>query len=572
MDPQKTADRAPIVRATRLMLLAALAALFVFFWIVVLRRFNYAYELEWMAGGVLDHVERVRQGKPLYVAPTSDWIPFLYPPLYYWLSALLSRFMTDYLACRALSLACTVATAFFVWVLARQLGASRFWRVVAVGLFFASFSYTSYWYDLERSDSLTIAMLSAGAVVLFRFRGLGGALVAGAIIGGAFFAKQPATTFLGAGALGLVLAGQWRRGLAFGAAGVLVIVTAVVWLNGQTGGWFYYYCVKMPAAHGFDAKLIAMFFVDDTSRAFVFTLATAILGGRLSLHLFRRARKLDDPEGPSPDLVVFTGLLAAGFVSSGSSRLHAGGWPNVLVFWTTFACVAVAVVASRFEEIARKTPLAAPAAALLCATVLFQVGLFAYDPNDHVPGPDQRKYAVVVNDVVKRLEADGGEVLMQGRGHVTSKRHFHLAALADVLRIGDPVPADLASALRSHRFAAYIVDDLDELKLTRLLKKESELFTLTSSEYFISERIDDRNPPCIVGWIARPSWVLRPRKTSLTTLTRDQLNRRQRIEMGIAESRMRVKQSGAAPDLDPLDVETMAADLDRAGVVSSGDD
>lgn len=572
MDDPKSVDRAPIVRATRLMLLAALAALFVFFWVVVIRRIGYPYELEWMTGSVLDHVERVRQGKPLYAAPTSDWIPFLYPPLYYWLSAALSRFMTDYIACRGLSLVCTVVTAGFVWQMAKQLGGALFWRVVGVGLFFACFSLTSFWYDLERCDSLTIAMLTAGAVTLFRFRGLAGAAAAGAIIGGAFFAKQPATMFLGAGALGLVLAGQWRRGLAFAAGGALVIFPTVAWLNAQTGGWFTYYCVKMPAGHGFEAKLISTFFIEDTSRAFLLTLVTAVLGGRLAVHLLRRARKIDDPNGPSPDLIVFTGFLMAGFVSSASSRLHAGGWPNVLVFWTTFGCVAVAVVGSRLEELARTTKLAPATIAFMCATVLFQVGLFAYDPNDRVPGPDEKKYAILINDMVKRLEADGGEVLMQGRGHVTAKRHYHLAALVDILRIGDPVPEELAGAFRAHRFSAFLIDDLDELKLTRLLKKESELFKIVAADYFISERIDDRNPACIVGWIARPSWILRPRKTPLTSMSRDELNRRQKIEMGIAESRMRVMQSGADPGLDPWTVETAAADLDRAGRVPTGDE
>src|SRR5262245_34727973 len=79
------------VRALRFAVLAAAATLTGMFLYVVLRRLAFPYELEWMTGSVMDHVERVREGQPLYAPPTADWIPYLYPPLYYWLAALLPR-------------------------------------------------------------------------------------------------------------------------------------------------------------------------------------------------------------------------------------------------------------------------------------------------------------------------------------------------------------------------------------------------------------------------------------------------------------------------------------------------
>ena len=35
-----------------------------------------------MEGGLLHHAERIRDGQGIYVAPSMDFIPYLYTPLY----------------------------------------------------------------------------------------------------------------------------------------------------------------------------------------------------------------------------------------------------------------------------------------------------------------------------------------------------------------------------------------------------------------------------------------------------------------------------------------------------------
>src|SRR5258708_6467816 len=59
-------------------------------WLVLaLVRLPYPFELEWSGGAMRDHCERVLAGQPLYVPPGPDWFPYEYPPLYFWVSALL---------------------------------------------------------------------------------------------------------------------------------------------------------------------------------------------------------------------------------------------------------------------------------------------------------------------------------------------------------------------------------------------------------------------------------------------------------------------------------------------------
>ena len=50
------------------------ATLFLLLWAALVSlRVAYPFELEWMEGGMLDHIERVRSGKPLYTPPSREF-------------------------------------------------------------------------------------------------------------------------------------------------------------------------------------------------------------------------------------------------------------------------------------------------------------------------------------------------------------------------------------------------------------------------------------------------------------------------------------------------------------------
>jgi len=116
--------------------------------------------------------------------------------------------------------------------------------------------------------------------------------------------------------------------------------------------------------------------------------------------------------------------------------------------------------------------------------------------------------------------------------------------------------------LEQRKYAAYVVDEFGELTLEGILGKRSKLFDIVTRNYFIAQELDDRERPPLVGWTAHPSWVLRPRKTPLTSFKPRQLERRHQIEKGIAEMRMRAVQAGARRVDDGDEVETMAASID----------
>src|SRR5262249_50301070 len=90
-------------------------------WLVLaLLRLRYPFELEWIGGAMRDHCEQVLTGKPLYVPPGPDWFPYEYPPLYFWVSALLMRCAggVSFAAMRLVSILSTLGCAYllFRWV------------------------------------------------------------------------------------------------------------------------------------------------------------------------------------------------------------------------------------------------------------------------------------------------------------------------------------------------------------------------------------------------------------------------------------------------------------------------
>ena len=433
---------------------------------------------------ILDHVERVQRGAPIYAPPTASWIPFLYPPLYYWVSATVARVFPLALACRAVSITATLVQAACIWRLSRRRGTTPYWSALGLGAFFAAFSVVDFWYDLERPDSMFMAMVLVGAVVLDEVRGLRGAIASGAILGLAFFAKQPAILFLLAGATALVLRGEWKRALAFAATAGAVMVPLIIGLDVTSGGWFAYYVLSMPAAHGMSWSLIPVFFFADLPHAWAWAIATAALVGGFVKKPSR-----------APDDAVFMCFLAASFVATMTSRLHIGGWSNVLSFWTAFGSAAIAVYGARLGAalVAEGGSLHPSLAALLPVVVAAQFLECSFAPGARIPSRlTAHKFATLTDDI-HELEKKG-EVIALGRGHLTTARHFHVAALIDVVTVEHAVPEAVLQAFRERRFAAVVIDNLDDLWMPLHPEIKGELFFAVTAGYSIAHRIDERVP------------------------------------------------------------------------------
>jgi hypothetical protein len=261
---------------------------------------------------------------------------------------------------------------------------------------------------------------------------------------------------------------------------------------------------------------------------------------------------------------VFSAALAAALFTSAAGRLHVGGFLNVLILWTTIGSIAFAVAGSRLA--ANGTV----AEGILVTAAILQMAHLSYDPRDAAPDVPRLAAERALERHIHALEARG-EVVLVGRGHVTSPRHFHAIALMDVLRAGLPVPADLVDGLERRQYGAFVIDEFGELSQEGMLGRRSELFALVARNYFVAQELDDRTRPPLVGWTARPSWVLRARTIPLTGMSPGALERRQIIERAIADLRMRSAQVGARPADDGDDVEALAAATDTGAAADTSE-
>lgn len=522
---------------------------------VVFGRITFPWEIEFMTGSTLDHVERVRAGQPIYVEPSSGFIPFLYPPLYYWIVAALGG---TPLVARAVSIVAAFAQGWLVWRAARGLGASRFWSFGAIGCYAGCFSYVGYWYDLERSDGLVAALVLASAVVLIGARSVKACILAGALACLACFTKQQAIFYVAGSIGGLVVASRAsdargnaaREVAAFVLGGLLV---AFVLLFGVHGDWAAYYLLKMPRAHG----LMWSLFVDVVGRDLglgpMLFIVTILSGICVFVGVLKRSVTRAE--------IVFTSILVAGFGAALSSRLHIGGFVNVLLPWTTFASVAVGVAFTRVEARFREPYGVVVLAALLC----IQLQAWGYNPSKYVPMRKTVQGGRALRDRVRELETQG-EVLIPSRGHMTTPRRFHIAALADVARVEGRSPPELVAQLRGRHFAA-VIDDIRPWYVTprsdwppTILEDFDDLRGPLLESYFVSEHLDGETFVLALIAPVNPTWIYRPRKMPLAAGTDPVLLRSlQLAEMRLAYRLEEARRLGRPDPYAREDIESLAA-------------
>lgn len=526
-----------------------------FLWVVI-ARFKFPVDAEWMTGAMHEAVDRVRDGQPLYDRPSATFIAFLYPPLWYWLSGWVARILPTFIACKSVSLAATATCAWGIARAAHLLGARRFWAITAVLLFFGAYSITLNFYDLERVDILEAALSVAGLVVLVGRGGrpeVRGAL-GGALLALSFFAKQPGLNVFVAAVVALFWAGERRRATFALACGVAVLAGLGAWLEHSTGGWFSYYCLRLPRSHGVHPALLTMFFVEDVPKTFLLFGASIAVVAPVAATVLRRRREV-----AAWREVVFAATLGAALVSAYFMRTHRGGWTNVIVAWTPFACIAVAVAATRAEKRAEGTRASTTLRLVLAGAAALQLLAGTYDPNDASPNALVFADHLRLKSLVAKLESEG-EVVLTMTGDITRTRHFHSAALYDVLRAKDPAPAEYIGKIRARTYASLILGSPEEYDCGT--PTCVELREAVQRHYFYASRLRERLHTGMIGYDGRSRWILRPRRSPLTDLTAKELLWRQNAEIGIATMR----RLAADPEAEPVpddDIEELAARVGR---------
>lgn len=406
------------------------------------------FELEWMEGGLVDEIGRVLAGQKLYVAPTVEFAPFIYTPLYFWVSAAFAKVVGHgFFAPRLVSLLSCLGIFVMIGRLVQRETGKLAMGIVAAGLYAATFHRTAQLMDLVRTDSLFVLLLLVGIDRLRAGPNTTARVTAGLVFTLTFLTNQRSLPIVAALCVYVVLEDR-RRAWPFLLAALGGIAGSVFVLDWAHQGWFRFYVFELPASHGLIWQQITRFWVDDIFGA----LAIAFAAGA---YVFL----VPDALEASPRR-LWAFALAGALASSYSGRLHSGGWTNVLM--PSYAILAVLFGVATERLFAQATePRLARVVFVAAATQLL---MLAYDPVISLPTRAER---VARAQLVAKVRAVPGDAWIPTHGHLAvqaGKRAFiHQMAADDILRQEGPVAAELraglAAALRKKQFSLLITDN-----------------------------------------------------------------------------------------------------------------
>ncbi|MBI4832962.1 MAG: glycosyltransferase family 39 protein, partial [Candidatus Lindowbacteria bacterium] len=307
----------------------AIAAGYIFLYLfVALSRIQYPFELEWLEGSLVDHVRRILAGQRLYVIPSLEFIPFFYTPLYFYLSAGVSKILgVGFFPLRLISFIASLGCFAVLYLIVERETKSRFSAFLSASLFAATFRASGAWFDIARVDSLFLFFLLA-AVYAVRFKtSLNWTVLAGALISLSFLTKQTALIISLPIMLYCVYA-DWRRSIFLIGIVASVVTGTTLLLDNIHDGWYAYYIFRVPAHHA----IIRNMFVDFWTKDLLLALPVACLMSAWCLYakFSYMTRKT----------FLFYFLMTGGMVgASWLSRLHEGGYDNVLM--TAYAALSI---------------------------------------------------------------------------------------------------------------------------------------------------------------------------------------------------------------------------------------
>jgi hypothetical protein len=442
-----------IAREPLALVVGGLCGLFaIAFFVVAFLRARHPFELEWMEGGVLAHVQRVRDGQPIYTAPTLQFVPFIYTPLYYHVAALVSRVVgPGFFALRLTSILATIGCATLLHLhVKRETGGAWLPSIVAPGLFFAGYRRGAEFFDLGRVDALFMFFLLAALTTIRFGRARGHQVLAGALLTFAFFTKQSAL-IVALAMLAHVVTLERLRAWPIVVTTVSGIVLGALLVDARSDGWFRYYTLEIPQSHAIEQTMWTDYWSTDLA-------PWAIAIAALLFVLVTRPQTLDRPAHRFYFFGTF-GMLGTAW----SSRLHTGGFHNVLlpaIAWLSL----VAGVGLHAAQVAIDELSVERRAALqrfVLAAVAAQLVVHLYDPRQVLPRRRDREAGFELVETLKRYPGDVYVPAHPYLAVMAGKASFaHEMAMNDVLRVDDEPSNELriglVGAIRSRRFGAFV--------------------------------------------------------------------------------------------------------------------
>jgi hypothetical protein len=452
-----------------LILLVALVGMGWWLGTTVAGRVGYPFDLEWMEGGMLLHALRVRDGLPIFVAPTPEFIPYIYTPGYAWVVGMAGRVVDlGYPLARSLSVMGTALAALLLVLGVRQEGHRWSLGLGAAALFLSCYDEVGAFFDVVRNDGQQAFLM--GAAVLLCRRATRPALAAGGVALMLAFATKHNMAMLGLPiAIALWRVHGWRRAAWFAAWSAGPALAWTVYMQLSSDGYFLTYILGIPATHPIVGTRLFPQAEKELMVAFPWPLALASLPIWVVLGrwLWRKLRRLPAPERPPLDEGAryarwyWIGVMVTGILMVVLMRGHHGGFQNVLMpgFWLIALMTGIGLgVVSRWP----RQPLAA-GALLLLAAVAVAWGCWdgRWERERYIPTAADVEQG---NKVLEHIASFDGPVLMPHSPYypvmVGKEPSFALIALWDITHKHSPLKKEarvVNRAIREQRYDAIIV-------------------------------------------------------------------------------------------------------------------
>ena len=466
-------------------------ALFVY---VALSRIGYPFELEWMEGGSVEHVDRIMQGKEIYTPPSIEFIPYIYTPLYYYVSIPLAETLgVSLLPLRIVSLASTLALFFVIFLFVKKETASWYFGLIAAGLFAATYRIGGAWFDLARVDMLHLLLLMI-AFYLLRFNKTPLAYVIAAVVAGlSFLTKQTAAMiFLPVGIYLLIKERKisWYFNIIF----ALIVIATTSYYTSTTDGWYYFWNFVLPADHRWTKKVFILFWTYDLIRPF----SIAIL---LTLAFMGYLKKRDGER-----FWFYFSFFVGVIFTSWFARLHYGGYANVLIpvylLLSVVAVLGLKEVLDHADDFNKK----AAVVVILNLSILFQFIALLYSPRNQIPTKADEQAGW---ELVEKLKSFDGDCYIFSNIYLArlagKKVYTHGMLIFDLMQSNTKynkfIEKEFEDALKSHKFD--VILDYAQMDIAFLLKyykikepafKDKKVFLMRT------------------GFTTRPEHILVPKK------------------------------------------------------------
>lgn len=348
----------------------------------------FPYSLEWIEGAMMDHVLRILSGLPIYTAPSINFVPSPYTPLYFYLSAALCHlFGTSIGILRIISALSTFSIIVTLFLWAKKETSSITAGIFASGLFASTYLLTSNWFFLARNDMLAIAFFMWSAYLLRFCTGKRALFYSGILMFFSIMTKQNGLVL----AAGLFTAGVFihRKNILFFALSLFpMLIFSTMLLNELTYGWFWYLTYEMPAHHGTISTRFLSFFTEDIFQKslpfFLVTIAFVVFA-------FKALRK--------NEALFYFFLTGSTFLTSYLGRIKVGGANNVFIPYFILGALFTAILLKK----------ALPKNRLLTVLVIMiaiQSAIAAFNPLRYKPSSKIVKYSEQLLNFVKKSKGD----------------------------------------------------------------------------------------------------------------------------------------------------------------------